>query len=701
MAVKQDKKINFEEEFCDAVKYAYAKNVLKSNRFFSEWFRKRGKAFFFLFKKNLSTTDIQFAELMSLLQVHVKECNGKLKGLQFITLKDFLRNYDELFSDFQSKKNKVNVDELAGSLLKLYAPKLRRQIVVELFFGSCTVFLPPHIELDLAAVCRESGYIHSCGRNVYTRRLEEIDGNDLITTLNKYITSKPSRKSKSPSDMKSYVQVYSHEDFTAYDRRYTSELRGGLDDTKIYVEKYYIGKLTFVSFLDKLQEKLKDIIVMPVPGPYRKQREEALKREDLDKTYTIWFMIDRALSDVSTQPGESRFLICYDQGFRNYNPFHIFDENKPAWVAHTTIPHTLAGAMINITRPWWDEKKEKVLIADPFSGTGTIWLEAQKFLNIKTECSDVSPVCSLLADDNRYFFTRNSEQLNYLKKYIKDSVDDAKELISPLDNRSKQKKMGYHNAFNFFDTIKKKYGDEPISFDESDVKELKKLTFEDRMLFYLCMRTHIRRWGALHRGFIGWGPAFTQEQEVLLHQIEQLSDMRELWKNKLLKNASNFIEFIGTYSVGISINLPESQNDIKGLSVKDMSVKEKRQKKVDVIITDPPYGYNTDEDFRNLAVTYSCALRNMISMFKDRGQLVIAVPEKTFTGRKVATYATKGWLTQQILAEARFLGYEVVVGAQVFPRPGRIFWQPYYWESERALRRTILHFRFQRLSEEN
>ena len=48
-----------------------------------------------------------------------------------------------------------------------------------------------------------------------------------------------------------------------------------------------------------------------------------------------------------------RFLICYKQEFRNENPFHIFDENKPAWVSHTTAPHALTAAMLNIARPFY------------------------------------------------------------------------------------------------------------------------------------------------------------------------------------------------------------------------------------------------------------------------------------------------------------------------------------------------------------
>jgi hypothetical protein len=63
---------------------------------------------------------------------------------------------------------------------------------------------------------------------------------------------------------------------------------------------------------------------------------------------------------------------------------------------------------------------------------------------------------------------------------------------------------------------------------------------------------------------------------------------------------------------------------------------------------------------------------------------MIAVPEHSYTGRRVASFVTRAWLTQQVIAEARAAGFEAVVSAQVFPRPGGLFFPPYYWESAKV-----------------
>lgn len=64
--------------------------VVKAKPFFREWLRRRGTCYFFLFKKNLKVTNIQFADLLALMRSHFKadgsepptDLSHNLHGLQ-------------------------------------------------------------------------------------------------------------------------------------------------------------------------------------------------------------------------------------------------------------------------------------------------------------------------------------------------------------------------------------------------------------------------------------------------------------------------------------------------------------------------------------------------------------------------------------------------------------------------------------------
>lgn len=117
----------------------------------------------------------------------------------------------------------------------------------------------------------------------------------------------------------------------------------------------------------------------------------------------------------------------------------------------------------------------------------------------------------------------------------------------------------------------------------------------------------------------------------------------------------------------------------------------------DLIITDPPYGLNTEIPPDALAELYEKVIDAMILALSAQGQLVLALPDWSHIGRQVPFFTTRKFITQQILAAAQRRGREVIQTAYAFPSPIGAFRPPYYWESDRALRRAIIHFRFKQL----
>ena len=112
-------------------------------------------------------------------------------------------------------------------------------------------------------------------------------------------------------------------------------------------------------------------------------------------------------------------------------------------------------------------------------------------------------------------------------------------------------------------------------------------------------------------------------------------------------------------------------------------------------MTDPPYGFNTEDGSAELSKLWAESLRAMLkSLIGGKGQLVICLPDRSHTGRNLQYFTQKDFITPQILAIADGMNLEVIVHADIVPFPTNLFRPPYYWESERALRRQILHFRF-------
>jgi hypothetical protein len=57
-------------------------------------------------------------------------------------------------------------------------------------------------------------------------------------------------------------------------------------------------------------------------------------------------------------------------------------------------------------------------------------------------------------------------------------------------------------------------------------------------------------------------------------------------------------------------------------------------------------------------------------------------------------FASKDYVAHQILAAADDAGLRAVTPAEFIGQPRGAFDRPYYWESDKALRRAILHFEF-------
>ena len=660
------------------------------NTFLIEWFRKRGTPLYFLFKQNLKITNLQIAELLSLLRLNViyKWKDGQnIRGdeLQFLSVAEFKTAVDSLVKEFT--REQPNVRTVVRNLESLYAPLLQRIIVVDCFFGSCGVLLPPGLDLKLAEICASAGYIHSCGDNILSVNIERDDAKELLFQRLEHQLIKHKPKPPVPRFL-----VFGHEDFSIHERPHYPFLRDGLNEVKLFIDKYYLGRDRLVTVLKQLSARFEGRLHIPEPNHVSQPDKD---RDFKKGSRTLFLLTDYGLTPHPRQRSDRQYLICYEQLYKNQNPHQFFEENKPGWVDHTTIPHTLVGAMINITKPWWPEGRPAV-VGDLFVGTGTTALEAASH-NVEFVGVDDLELAETIVRDNFDFFRMSANQLqdwsDAVQNILKRVPESLKQPRSKVGRVTDSTIQPYFDARNLLATVLP----DPLGpWHPLSGKQLK--AFQSarpflRLLFYIALRADRRHIAALQREKEEWWEAFCKEASDLDTQIRDLSMFRSL---DVIKKVGNVSIVQGRYSESCFLDPLTSSHERPDARTRIFTGRAEytslNDQLCDVIITDPPYGFNTTGDAHRTADLYARVIPRMIGLLRPKGQLIFSLPDSSHTGRAIPIVAMKELVTKQVLFAAAKLDREVIVPAISTPELGRLFQAPFYWESEKALRRVILHF---------
>lgn len=677
-----------------ALRAATAGNKFSAARFFSAWFHAGG--LFFLFRKNLAVTNIQFSELLGLLCQHAAPRDGResLGRVTFSSPGDFKELLGSLVQQLIDAS--TDVDNALRSAVDLYAPLVQSLAVVRPFYGSCVAYFPSHVIVDLVAVCGMSGYIHSCGPVVYIRHIDKAKKKEFFETLDSYLVRYKA------AGRRVVFAPFAHEDFSGFDKERAhmrADLRHGLDDVKLDVEKMNMGSSRLVSVLEEMRGRYSDRLEIPPPGDYRIKHPPKAKN-------TLWLIADNAITSTELRsPGQDRYLVCYDQWYYNDSPFFVFDENKPAWVSHTTIPHTLLAAMLNITKPW--RKGQSMMLADPFAGTGTTVLEAAKDSRLAVSAGDINPVIELVIADNLEFFSLSPTDLDRLHGLLNALVTELPSGLGDAETIDRRELFpgpmtAYTWARGVLDTLRSQLPslESELRFSADALTALRKESLTSRVVFYICVRAWIRNQGALYRGSITLVEAFRKSAQEVRDELEDLS----AWAERA-RAAPDRIGHLAVYAARYSDRCAISPDRLAELAAEWKAGKvrcrvrdatELESNAYDIIATDPPYGFNTDTELFQLAQLYRTVVRTFVRALRDGGHLVLALPESSKIGRPVPSFTRAGPVISQILTEARNAGLTAVNAAATLPTPRHLFMPPYYWHSEKALTRTVLHFQFRR-----
>jgi hypothetical protein len=588
------------------------------------------------------------------------------QALRIATVQTFNELVSKLMDSFLDAA--ASPESIVSTYTDLYGSLIESTVVVDLLSASCMVFAPPGISLDIQGMCAHSGYIDFAGENLFIRNTSKADRAFIKRRLDDHL-----RRMK-PSQPPLFV-VYNHEDF---DRFHSAAA------LKVYVEKLYLQSEPLVRALQQLKIDFGGRLNVITN---RSELDAALTAAH-SKPSVYWLMQDRSVLQSTTQPADNQFLICYEQKYQNKNPLHIFDENKPAWYDHTTIPHTLIGAMINLTRPWWP-RTSPVVVADIFCGSGTTALEVSKFPNVAFLGVDQLDIAPTLVHDNFAFFLASINELQSIVMNLRGLPQAISRQGAPgIIDRSKRtagiESDPYIWAKGLVEEIWDRDREEIRPLSESRLQEFRRIGFGARLIVYSLLRGIRRHLLALARDREELSESIAHENELLIKEIQDYIQQRNI-----RSCATGGIELMeGPYSPSCACTLHPIEHEVITADLGDLSF---LPGVCDVIVTDPPYGFNTEINRSSLAALYDDFIPKLIRALRSGGQLVMALPDWSHTGRQVPYFLLRDFVVQQIYASAMQMGREVSV-----PRlfPNQFEGQGYFWESKRVLRRAIIHLRF-------
>lgn len=693
-------------------------------KFLESWYYRHNKpvgdaipstgSFFFLFWKNASVTNMQYAELSALLQAYCTDLAGNGTDIQFQTTEGHRRTLTELFDaytvgrELPAPDNTIQFDEFAESVAKAIVRDhrgiLEHTLLVDLQFTSASVHVPPAIKVDLREIVARSGYIQSAGGLIYVRLLGKVRTVEIEEALKRAVEK---------NDRCQFIP-YADEFFAPHESEIQS-IRNGLDGVRIRAGKHRFDDLSLEELLQWVQERFPNIQTPSGTSDFREERTAALKN-GASPDHTFWLITDHSVrqtvDDRVPLQGNKIYAIIYKQFLYNGNPLSIFKERKPGWSESITLPHTLSRAMLNVARPLLRTATPSIL--DPFMGSGTTLFDAL-LLYPKASATgyDREKSSSRIIEDNLEFFALPLKALLALKARVEALVAalEAEPIVHDASHRDGDRGL-------LLDVIEQLIGSKAESYsisrlegglDDSSLNWLDRhRKIGDRILYYLV-------WRALKLGSYKISKSPVKNTQIaiideLTRFCGEIGHLARDRKGKLGGDGDRFTMHRALYSQATLHSEEHFQQLKNDLVVGRLSVNIVRdsveamkslEQTFDLIVTDPPYGFNTTENGESMSALYAQLFDECIRVLKPGGQLIVCLPTNSKTGRYIPIYQTKYVVVPHIISAAYRHKKQLIRPISSRLKYGTLVDPPYYWGGTSAVGRDVLHFVVDNLMEAN
>lgn len=694
------------------------------------WYQRNGTVYHFIFRCNHLVTNIQYRELVELLRIHTKQ-DDLLLPVEFMNkqqVKKYLQEFLEEFPDALKKSYFPKYEK--QKLYEAYKKKLYHTIIIQSYSTSCIVWIPNFLTVNLAAVCRDSGYIFTCGKHVFHRNVDEADYENLEQAVGEFLENQA---------INARLIVYDEREFSFGKKGYEDDYNeNGMQSIQIESNRSYFKNISVSEAAKRLCKTL-DLEEGIFPG-YNNGGNESI----------LWLYKEYAIP-VNEYGNDCMYYNCIHQLWVNENPCYLFDTDHPAW-NNTLIPHTFAGAMLNIARAEvLMQGKKEICILDPLVGSGTICLEALKYPETLFRGADISRLTEQMVNDNLAFFSMDYKNVKdlvaflsfYLKKFYPDKYEimlqtigeNRKQEILRLANETKvnpkcellakaignlshflRKVLTENTSFyeKYFEIAKQEIMEKATEmFEQQNLKileeEQKRFCFYIQFFLYQYRKAYLSRMESYNapENFRLESAVYKNLKDMLFRMLAFMhlrycseKSFLEPWNNAKVINGT--VYFYGKYALSSTFSYKKEVLSYKGrcfikkeTDIYDfLKMHQSPNKKVDIIITDPPYGFNTDQPAEKLYYVYNTFIKESIKCLNNGGQIVLCLLSKTHQGKRVHGFTKKDFVIRMFEEAAWENKMYMIEDTGYLKELGRDFVFPFYWESKKVLRREVIRLQF-------
>lgn len=660
---------------------------------FDKWYHNSGKIYQFIYRCNYSVTDIQYRELLELLRMHCRliEKSGKL----FFTTREKMENF---LWEFRTKLFQETSYKGGKKVRNFCLKKIDHTIVIENYFTSSLVYIPDSIEIDIEEIIYEAGYAFVCGENLFCERIDTATYKDVKRAVDCY------RKGlKYPLKF----DIFDEKKYPYTDRGYEDDFKNnGADLLCLDSKHYYLQELPLMEAIKKLNDL------------YSGEGKEAKE---------VFILKDSSMPGCNSEEPKQGYYFLIHPLVINKNLCYLFDTDHPAW-NNTLIPHTFVSAMINIVRA--SSYNKMIKMVDPLVGSGTIAVEAAKYPDILFMGGDIKADSYEKIRYNMDFFAMDYEKakilslsiLQYLKEnagieyerfYIGLSERQKKRIIQLINSADEEDKRQYEEIellvkwllrehMEVFEQNEQRHEyqlQKVISTIHTSERNKKNIYF----FAYLYRKIYLKHFQHTETiSPVSFKEKIYAELKSMFFRVLDMTDILKAQKGQCSTNSdTGKIVFVKDKIKYIGVRYGQQyKNDLKeniydNIDMRDFlaNIRNKGEKP-DVIITDPPYGYNTDEQDDQLFELYRDLAIECTKTIGHGGQVIICLAEQMHLGKRLPAFIKKETVMDMFLDAAEQNDLYVVNCDEEIYDMDQLYCFPFFWEAKKALKRQVIRLQF-------
>ena len=649
------------------------------------------------------------------------------------------------------------MERTASDFVDKYRYIFETTIIMNIFFTSALIHIPKSLKTNVRNVAYEAGYIHSIGPALFVRNIEKAREGQLLERIRSFLAAEKSHpvfvtpyadEFFSPHEKDTPVSIRNGLDGVRLQlRKHYIDGKPLLDFLGTLPPRFNNAVIVPKGFAHYQTERRESIT-------------KHAATEKCSMWFITDASITHQCDEQYAARGHEIYLIVYAQYFLNDNQFIAMKERKPGWYASVTLPHTLSIACINIARPHLPKKSPVILDPFCGSGT-TLIDAALRIPDATVIGFDRERLAIRAIEDNLEFFSLNANAIQNLIEHIEPVIAELKNgslasyrettegwqrdltKLAPVNLQEASPKgrfllalaLIYSELENARAALAATQSQENVTLikllaDRGFSEKFHEVMNSPNQLAYRILVYAI--WRALALGTFSLRGDSSDISSIIAPELERL--IREFkYVAAALgrithatddegKHASAFQSSAGLYSSAGTVRpqavekLRASLNKYRSKEFDASKIgKEIRSgmhlvqvgnsvdllrdihRKVDLIVTDPPYGFNTVEggssELRQLFVDLIPAC---IDALRPGGQMLLVLPAFARNGRQIPFFETQGMLVREIISAGARSKRNFKQFVETFPGDKRLFDFPLYWKSASVLERRIIRFTMER-----